>query len=308
MSIDNFTDAGIKIQDLAISEPLRRPEPIFDIKRDVTDEQWEKVDVLAKNAITRLRILPDDSNSSLELVYLQGFALVAPDLAKKHMTEFVWDKLHSSIQNADPEKSIDALYLLILAATLKVIDPQRARRQELINENQWEKIKASFDEDQNYGMDQRGVLQMAGQVRIASPERAHDFDLSEDTWQYSINALSAYQERIDKHPDYLENFASWIMDVKLVDPKKVKDFTIKDTTWERIWESEKNKFGKMNEIEVSEDSLDDKQFDLGYRLPIMAVLAAEDIKPSDKGVELVFPAADGQLHPDTKPIPERRMF
>ncbi len=295
--IDTLSE-GINIKELTVTEPARRPEVPFDVKKDITQEHWDKIKSLAQSISNLLRLSDDGSSLFLEHISLQNLSLIAPDVVRPHISDDLWAKMSLQLKNMTPDGT-RTLFLLVGATTLKLLNPQKAAAENLISDEKWMRIQEVFQQNQEDETHTRDAFEIARQVRLLAPDRSKDFHISDTTWDYTREKIGNYQEQIDESSENPAILASWIADAKIIDPKKIDTLAITDKTWEKIWKYEKNLFATIMEKDIT-------PLRIGSNLAEMTIFAASEIHIANSGVRFV-----NQKQSDSdvsQPMPEVRNF
>jgi hypothetical protein len=293
MAIDNFTDNGIKIQDLILKEP-KKPDGIFDPRRDLIDSDWEQ--------FGKLLSMEDNSNTPgtrmLNFFIDAGrIHLLAPDKTPKFVFEEKYknvglDQLHSEWDMMSYQ------YFMQLGGFMRTLYhdipmseflPEETEntlfRRELGN---IENTKDHPSKDYVYTL-----LMELGELKKIKPEFTRSFI---DLGWLKENAIKYSKELLENSNSTgaLEDFVRFVPNILILFPDSKKELGLSPAHWEKMND-------RLDVIRrVSARTL------LSYSSNL-AIIAADEIRIDNKGTRLIYHSNRNESQEDQNP-PEVRKF
>ncbi len=285
MPVDSFTDQRLNIKDIGTIEPRKSSGIVFDMERDITKEDWEKkIDPRLNkylNTLNESSYYPGPGEEVLQ--FFQALAVLAPDKVKRAVTDEHWSKMKEFF-DGPPERALKT------AATMRLLDPERAKDEHLVSEEQWESIRNSYFTFAFLAE----VIEIGADARLFDPESTNDYRL-EDSEKWN---------GVQKSIDSMKNAERWyyvartLAAIKIVDPKRAIDFKPDEETWDafhRLLDSYRNHNSQGGD------------FSFATLASYMAILAADEVNITEKGLELKTLTHRPELNPKEE-MPEVRRF
>jgi hypothetical protein len=300
----------INIKELTLTEPRGGIFLPFHPERDITPDQWKVTQIYSKKCLERLSELSvEDANDFKHRFlsdYIRGVALVAPDRVQSLMDDQSWGALMNQMNKWDKRSGMGIVAFLNKATMMKLLSPERFAEKSAVSVSQWAYIANKFNEYYQMGGLIRDGISVAAEISILKPELLQDLDLS-DAKNYAENRIEYFSEILDDDPEKLKALASSVVEYKVFDPKRVKQLPLSQETWGKIMNKRKTLLMELMEFDLKSYKEGSFTPSAGNILGEVAVLAAENIIVTEKGVNLVFPNLD-TFSKDNMSMPERRRF
>jgi len=247
--------------------------PHFDPERDISKEDWEKI----KEDLEKMRENKDWRNFS-ELA--KNAVILFPERKKElHLDEEVWKTL-KELWEENPEE-LNWFYFSSKAITIRSLFPERIDELNL-GEGVWEKMKEGLEVWRTNKNWLRFFSQAVGMM-FFSPEKTEELNLNEEAWKAEREMLEYYQDKnLSKDFGYIYSHLENIKQAIILFPEKVRELGLLN---EDIWNEIK---GVMEDRRPS-DPEGFKNSDIFTRWAVaMKILAAEEVKVTDKGLEITM--------------------
>ena len=273
----------INIKDLTIEEPERKKGLLFDAEKEITDEDWEEL----KNTFSGMR----EREGSLNLMnHAMAMKILSSERVKElRFGEEDWtnSKFLYEIHRArgSHTESFDSL-----AIAMRVVFPERASELRL-DETLWESYKRTIEQ---YKLEENWLSfhALAVRAKILFPKKfGEEITLDRKSLEELKKAFIWYRE--DNNWD---SFIRRTFQAKILYPESLEEFNIDDATW-------KNMKKKLQESRKGKYWIDFAEYAMFLKL-----LAAEEIKITNKGLEVIMQKEEAEFKEETPPMPQTRKF
>lgn len=260
-----FNPDRVNIHELTIEEPEQQAELPFDVERDITEKDWQKITEELENNRYRTWFFAKQA---------MAVKVLNPNYDLK-LDQNDWKRLEDELENCKESKEKNKKFDIInLVMCMKALDPSRKND---MDSKSWDKIDNLLKHDKKH-KNWWSFLHLASAARIVDQNR--DLGIDEAT------LLELKKERVN-------DFGSTAMCLRILDPEH---FLNPDTA---EWEDMKKKLSECRKKQNRNDFIDQAMS--------MAILAAEEVKVTDKGLEVKM-RKDGSLGGGTPPLPETKKF
>ncbi len=287
--IDTLTDNGINIKDLVLEQSTRRSDIPFDPQRDISEQDWKTI------IDRRIGEYSDDLRNSGfragagngDMEFFRAVAFLAPDKIKPLITDDVWNKMKNFKENETLGASASIL------ATMRLVDPERFASEPKLDDREWLMIRNSYLTHPAAAVENR--INIASKAKIIDPDKTEDYILRPPIQWDDV------QDAIDKRI----SAGSWFMvakllaDIKILDPERAKNFHISEETWNSM---------KKDLDRYRNTSDKNKDISFAQLSSFMTIISAQEIRITDKGVEVVMPKSQNNFGRPNESIPQRRRF
>jgi hypothetical protein len=277
------TSEHLNIKDLVVSEVSERSKWPLDPREILSESKKGVIERLVNSFLTDVN--PDKYYlTSNECEFLGDVSVGIPNMVSPKVDENAWMMLKNGFVKV-PWAERPAYY-----SNLINIAPERVRNDKNLVID-W----ALYEE--NFISHPSAIVKLSEASRIAviDPIRAYKLRLNEDAWDKIKNYVSAIQENRDWN-----KVVKTLADIKLVDPERLKS--------EYILTRDAKKTLLINTFPVLEKNLNNANFATSVSiLRDMTIIAADKVRITDRGMELVMPRPVKQLVNAAK-FPERRKF
>lgn len=289
MSIDQSTEyRPINIKELVVESPRPKQESPFDFRRNVSAENWTKI----RNGLDTTKDYSKISElRNDDFLFIRSASIVAPNEVQLRMDDEFWSSMMYS-----REKSIERIQVnpvltkLEIATSMKLAFPDKAKNENLLYDEELEEIQGIFNIMQTGG-NIHDVFDIAANMRLYDPIKFQNFEIKDHTWQDTKQRILLLWQSKE-----FKLLTGLLTNIKIVSPQKFSNLGLDGEVLNDVLSKEKEEQNSSQLIAT---------YTLG--LSRIAILTAEDIKVTDKGIEFVYPVADKQLIPET-PLPNQRKF
>jgi len=262
------SDEDVKIQDLKL-EISESQGPRFDPETEISDEQWD----VMKKALESIRS-GGDWHRYADMV--SDVVLLFPDrIDQLNLSNEVFDGLVETLDSTTGSQILESLL------ALKILFPNRFD-EVLIGDVEWDKIDDSIALSASVGDQAFG----SSYFKIVFPDRVEKLDLTNEFCDRIIEAIDKMKE--EKSFNSLSYFLKYI---RILFPDRFEKMSLDDRTW-----------NTMKRQAESRRTIKTYVADLLN----LKILAAEEIKITDKGIEMIVEKSD--FKQEKKPRPERKKF
>lgn len=285
-----YNPEKVNIYDLTIEGPEKRRD-FFDVEAEITKDDWKKM--IENMELCRmpgkenwhafyadafpLKILNPEINLSLDERAVEGMRKVLEtDLISKWSRAYIEDLMRA-----------------------KIFFPERGFER-LTGSVSWSKLKDVLNEDRQFESWEE-FFSLAASMKFFKPDI--DLDIKEKDWQDGITAATILKTKAESGDPggYWFSFSSAAMPIKLLNPEV--DFNLSSRDWEGMTKQLRNHNYSSNTVAST-----DKWRTFSYHAMNMKILSAEDIKFTDKGLEIIMPKKKEKLSFANSEIPEQRNF
>ena len=273
----------INIKDLTLEEPERKKGLPFDVERDLHPAFWDVATKQLKDHQERESWFNFATDAA-------DLAILYPErIADLDLNETMWEKMKEELEIYKKEK-VWGLGVS-LAANMKILFPEK-NMNNLIDMDSWRQIIQTFSSMKDIGS-LRDSIVFASEVKILNPERFKDLELDEEkTWDEIETLLDRYRNV------NIDVFAKIARQVRIVFPEKFYSLNLDAAMWEKMMKL----FRKQ---EILDPLLDPRHIQFTASLKL---LAAEEIKITDKGLEIIMSKEKPEFKEETPPMPQTRKF
>lgn len=263
-------EKDLKLSDFSLEqeEPEER-NPYFDPEKDISEE--EKKEFIQR---TKTQLDTEDSNGFYNARIL---SITLPD----NSWQLEINKYQQQAQKFADQKEKNAMHLLEKNDTLRYLFPQIFGKNYLRQEDIQKIIDKIKSEIKNEG---EFMLTRLVDFKILFPDRIKEFDL-EKAWLFGLESLKYFKKEND-YWDFMHDAAF----LRILFPERYGQLHIAQADWQEM-----------------------KKFVIGERLPekleeyyCLSILAAHEIKFTDRGFELVMKKPEFKKEKQQRP--ERRAY
>lgn len=286
-----FNPERINIKDLTIEEPEKLADLPFDPEKDIFAEDWEdmKSGFLknmreAEHGVNRLHHL----NRAIELKTLFPERSDELNLGPEIQKEL--EQLYDVESRAEyTSEALEKLKVLFPGKFKEIIskkgDPDW-------NEFKWEKMKEYLEEHRTgTSFSWHDIAGLAVTLKMIHPERISELNLNDEFVEKIKKSMSMDMEENDMY-----SFLSDASNFRILFPERVGELNLDN----KFWTKAKKEFRSL---------IRDKKYHHPSTFAMnMKILAAEDLKFTDRGMEVVMPEQKESLQEDASSIPEVRNF
>lgn len=269
----------INIHELTVDEPERQSELLFDPERDLTKEDWQMI----KDDLEKSRRVEDWASFLSTAVHIK---ILNPqfDLG---IDQKAWEGMRNMLNAWKENATFENRWEVFLSrsADMKILDPTLDLN---LDQADWQRIRDILKKTVIWDIFSRRAVE----VRLLD----HDYDLNLDQndWRDIQDTLKKY--RRDKNWGY---FCSHAANVKILDSKI--DLGLDKEAWQGMrdkleWYRERCKNGNESLGVFSDHARE------------MKILAAEEVKVTDKGLEINMRKDKKDTLSDVLPMPEAKQF
>ena len=285
----------INIKDLTLEEPEKKKESglSFDPERDITEEDWDRM---------------------------------------KHEFDKIQEKIQGHIHTVP-----DLYGFSVLGYSMKILFTDRLPEGN-INDFMGEIFAADLKYEPDTGMYSDEFLSFLMHMAILSPQKLRDEMAKYNMGKFTISSLEA--RLIDGRRNDWHKFSRYAIMVKIIFPKEETgvDFSQEDWRGMKDWLDQNQKMSDLRTVvkhlvamkilfpdrfhEIDVEAIIWKSFDkrltkerVVYMLPAFAelaaylkLLAAEEIKITDQGLEVIMQKEKPEFKKETPPMPQTRKF
>lgn len=281
----------IRIQDLTISEPEVSPIAFADPRKLFSPADWDGLGVRVEAFLGISTDSEGERWHEIDQDFLLQVALLDPEIIRSRfrMSDYVWERYVDDIPpDMEGEKLTQAL------ATLKVIEPQKFKDENILTPERWDKIVFDFREHNfNTGF----AFLNVGHMRIIDPEKADQLYIGQEGWNEINTSIEGWKTQRRWGP-----IADLAVDAKLAFPSQMDKLNLNTRDWRAMWDFMTEEFEKNKDGNPGGDCEDFLK--VSYN---MAILASKEIKVTDTGVKMIY-GAQSQFKNHLKPVPDRRKF
>jgi len=260
---------ALNIKDLIIETPQREQDFLFDPERDLTKEDWERM----KGKLS------EDCGQD-ELFLLSEYMALFPEWKDELGIEGLYPEIKKRFEEDWANKNVP--FIVCMAALIKRIFPGEGERIHF-NDPFWEDIR-------NYDWNKDDSTKLASflcqkYMKVIFPS----FDLDHEVEQGAKNDVTL----AEKDEDW-EMFAEQAALLKLFSKLGRRDVSRK------AWDGMKNALARFR---------DDGEIESFVNLASnMKILAAEEVRATDKGFEIIMQEKKKEFHPPAPSLPEVKNF
>ena len=272
----------INIKDLTLEEPEKKRGLPFDPERDITEEDWEgmKNDTKKDRAehmwyffakkVMSMNILLPEKMEELDL-----------------KNEETWQGMRDYLKKLLKEGS-SSDHLVSYATAMKIIFPERFS-EFYVGGEVWEGMKNRLNRERE-AANWWAFAILALEMKILFPDRSSEF--LDDTAREGMEKLLK-KMRSEK---IWYNYFQQAMQAKVLFPDRASDLYPDKTAWKEI---------KEHLMRARTDSRGETFLEIAMH---MKLLAAEEIKITDQGLEIIMPKENPEFKEETPPMPQTRKF
>lgn len=287
-----FEKEKINVKSLAIEEPEKKPELTFDPEKEIAKEDWERY----KERLNWTR----ENNVWREFVHSAAdMKLLFPDrISELNLGGTDWQGMKKMLEEFRKPSAVARGAFLLVAEDMKFLFPQRIKELNITEDIWQENVNWALNlYDQRFGggsIRWQQFAESAKNLKMIFPERASELHLDETAWRGMMGRLKEFQEKTAKNSSVPEvEFIELAANMRILMPERFNEVSgVVKTRWQEIksyWEKIQRKPPDMT---VN-----------------MKILAAEEVKITDKGLEIIMqkPKKD-EFKTETPPLPEIRKF
>ena len=268
-----FKPDRINIHELTIEEPEKPSELPFDPERDITEEDWKG-----------MRQALEASRKNVGDFFPQAMAIKLLNPREKIDVDEEYVHLAKRKLKRDLENLKDFSFLEN-ASSVKMFDPQVRR---YFSKKSWQEIIEyikAWKNSKNWSV----FLDYAKSIKIIDPSAEINFDVSEEDNNDMLDWLKE-----QKTPDGWKDFTVNAANMRIFDPKL--ELGLDKEAWQAM----------KAQLEVYQRDHNWKRFsDMAMK---MKILAAEELKVTDKGLEITMRKKKASLSSLVPPLPETKQF
>ncbi len=276
MVLESFENR-IDIKSLSLETPEKSQKLEFDPEKEFTNQEWQNTAEEFRNSWKNRK--PEDNVVVLSwgLPALKAFK---PDLAEPLLTDEVAKSLFDEL--AKMAEGRHWVAFSERAVFLKILFPDKVT----IGPDSKAMMKSAALEEQ----DTFKAAQLGASLRILFPEEQFPKGLDQRWQEFALKASTDLEQM------NMYSSVRYLANLKIMYRERFKDFGVSASVWGSI--VEKLHRTKHSNIYAS------------YASAILdgAIVAAEDIRVTDEGLELVMPKAKAQLAGQTPEVPQTRNF
>lgn len=286
---------GINIKDLSISNPAEKAKVHFDPIRDMSDEDWEIIKQESSSLFGS-----DDKLVHFTLDKLVRFTILDPEKSQELRPKF-FATVRRDVLALKYSKQRN--YYARNAKNLKILFPEEFLKPEYYDNEAWEGMAQQLENLSESALnplnttpvDLSRFVQYAIDMKIIDPHKFEDFKIEKSGLFNSIwDRVSKSIENV-KSANFWYHFTYEAGNAKLLFPEKVQQLKISGSDWEHMLEY-------LDTVRKSDEQ------NLDYMVFNMAVLAAEKVIISDKGLRLIMPRAKDTRQAILPEFPDVRKF
>lgn len=286
----------VNIKSLVLERPISRAGLPFDPERDLPESQRQRI-------LAGLKEVHDgDLPGPLDWLAFMSDAFYAKMLfppgfdAQLGLDNFAWYGIAEQFEREkgylETYRDVSPLVFINIAASLKILFPQRFGELNDDNLNRiWTEAKKELETENEGGSDASfNQVHDFLDLILLFPDRKSDINLDESLY------LSAKRETEDTlQQGKWHDFVSLALSLRLVFPERFTEIKIKTNDWQMMKEALKNS--------VEEKGWNSRNIALAAG---MKILAAEEVKITDQGLEITMPKPAFQRF--AQPLPQIRKF
>ncbi len=267
----SFNPDRINIHELTIEGPEKQAELPFDVERDITKEDWEKLrDGLEKNR--------QESNWYGYSSRAMQMKILDPSQVL-NLDQHVWNGMKETLEVH--RRNREWYGYSTRAMQMKILDPKRDLN---IDRAAWQGMTDTLEGYRKTNM-WDDFSQLAMDIKILDPKQ--DLGLDPVAWKAMVATLET--SKVGGHLD------AWrAMELKIIDPNQ--DLNINASVWREMKDR------------LEEFRREDSAYDFSWQAMAMKILVAEEVKVTENGLELTMPEKKGSFNADIPPIPEIKKF
>ena len=278
-----FNPENINIHDLTIEEPEKESELLFDVERDITEQEWQKMK----------KELADRKRGSLHtfLEEAMKMKIIFPERADElTLDDEIWNMAKKLPKSTEDKGSFAAILM-----ELKVLFPERMEEIELDNRKlesmgkELNRLKENIIFTQNYSAST--FFAFATRMKVVFPEEFDKLKLL-DPIEDITQSMKGYLKEKRQLKDW-QTFLPAAVNFKILYPENVDELNLDTVFWKEI-KSEMHKTHRRG-WEISDFA------------SALKILAAEEVGVTDKGLEVNMRKSDS-AEPQSIELPEQRKF
>ena len=271
----------INIKDITLEEPEKKKGLPFDVEKEITEEDWGQVkEAYEQDKIYNAWVDGSSLAMATKVLFPERMAELTGynDFKERLEDELVWLR-----------GLPDWHEFLWAAMKIKILFPTTELGGVLGNIT-WQDLKDEIKEA--WSSNDPLFYSLAMKIKIVFPERfSSELDMNETTWMVAEKWLEYY---------YMEH--DWIkyvtqgMIMKVLFPEKASTLSPDKTAWQ----------GMKEQLTGYRARKEWPQFFLHAMR--MKTLVAEEVKITDKGLEIIMQKEEAEFKEETPPMPQRRKF
>lgn len=283
MSIDNFTDEGIRVQELTLTDPTERIVAPFNPYRDVPQTKWKQLEEKAEIYADDMLRTADDSFSLGDAWIFQTLNIFFQGKTKELFGGHGWALLLAAAQKA---KGLNKLPEAAVA--MKLFNPGT----EVLTPDEWkdeiDSLHANMETtDKSIA---NTTITTLSNLTIIDPEKTKHIRPPQKIWDLAKEEVKAFKES-----DLIIPLTHFLASIKIIAPEKLNEVGLDENLWKRI----KSSFDNVSDNGLSATSL--------KLLTSMSILGASEVKISKSGMHLNFDPKQS-ISGNNPPQPEVRRF
>ena len=274
----------ISIKELTLEEPEKKRELSFDPEGDLTEEYW-------RGMINTFELALQEGHPLDASSLAAGLKILSPERMDKLDFE---DKTKEVMENfLISSRDIEVWdYFIAQAYALQIVFPGRISGF-LLDDITWEGIKGELEKHR--AKDWEVFANHAMAVKIAFPNKKSELQLDNTAWEGMKDILQQY--RIDR--DWM-SYTIHAVNMRILYPEKTTGLGFDTLPWKEIKD------------EIKEPLTGSETKDFWRRLCVafmyLKLLAAEEIKITDQGLEVIMQKEKPEFKEEIPPMPQRRSF
>jgi hypothetical protein len=254
----------LNIKDFMFEETKKDLSAPFNPEREFTASDWQKSKKKLRHEFLNLN---QSANVEIDFDFLHSLAVLDPRTVNQFITHDSWENLKDDLGKYRiwdrPKKAL----------AIKIAAPERASRESLLSEWEWENIKRKLDKT----ADAKESLKIIGTVKLLEPEKVGEFSLNEHQWLFISSMCMAY-----KAGGYWTELIETLPLIKLADPSELEKLGLTHEDWHNIWSEGRHTMKTLREEDPEDIG------SLAKTAANLKILAAKEIKIGDK-IEFIMP-------------------
>ena len=270
----------INIKDLTLEEPEKKKSELpFDPERDITEEDWKRV----RESLLSIRQEEHPEFTYPELV--KSVKILFPERVSEFNfdDDFLWRRTKLWSQRHGLPSLLDYVFEIKLAFPERISELNLDKLQEI------NKHIEVYRQRNDWAMFASAAMKM----KILFPERIAELHLDETAWVGMKEELEQLRT-----PDLWGYFAKRAMAMKILYPEKSSELNLDSHAWE----------GMKQDLEKCRAQEHKTWWHISEQAIAMKILVAEEIKITDKGLEIIMPKEKPVFKEEVPSMPQRRKF
>jgi len=271
----SYNPDRINIHELTVEEPEKPSELPFDPERDITEEDWGNM----KNSLRK---------QSVDIAYhALNLEIITPGVVRELALNNVdWQRMKVKLDLVREAKNPSAF--AEEATAMKILFPERSNELNL-DEEIWTMLNDHLNKVYRKGNHWYDFSHLAVEMLILFPHRAVELNLNKEAWK------GIHGELLRCVPDG-DSFYISAKNMKLLFPSNMNELVLDKKIWDALKRGlkDRKKWGDWAGF--------------SSRVMAMKILAAEEVKITEKGIEINMHVHKEGITTEIPPTPETKQF